>query len=260
MSNLNAKSMGSPGGKSASGSIGLNRQLDNNSGISIARNFGYNCRKVNNTVDDKMYNSSTGHGVGDLNSKNVITHCPRANQVSDNMACATNLGSNFVNLDSVNTGLVYDHSSVNNVSNVNNESVVSPRVCKSCGPVKCPFDSTNGSTSSDYGFIPLQPLCRLFDNGSNHGLSMGYLGMHQLLCEFDTPNCISHQLRIPTDLNIPLWDSILNGHRDHQLIIFLKYGFPLDFSQSLEFEPQTVIANHSSTIQHPACIQNYLNV
>ena len=36
------------------GSIGLNTQLDNNSGITIATNFGHNSRKVNNRVDNKM--------------------------------------------------------------------------------------------------------------------------------------------------------------------------------------------------------------
>ena len=146
--------------------------MDNNSGISIATDFGHNSRKVNNRVDNKMHNSSTGHGVRDLNSKIMITHCPRADQVSDNIACATNLRSKFVNLDSVNTGLVHGDSSVSNVSNVNIEGMVSPRVCKSCELVEWLSDSTNSSNSNDYGFIPLQPLCRFFDNGSYCGLSM----------------------------------------------------------------------------------------
>ena len=114
--------------------------------------------------------------------------------------------------------------------------------------------------SNDYGFIPLQPLRRLVDHGYNHSLDMGYLGMHELLCNSGIPNCIGPQLKIPTDLNIPLWDSLLQDDRDHQLIFFLKYGFPLDLSQSLEFEPQSIITNHASAIQHSECIQNYLDV
>ena len=68
----------------------------------------------------------------------------------------------------------------------------------------CSFVCTNSSKSDYYGFIPLQPLRRLVDLGLNHGFGMGYLGMHQLLCKSDIPNCINPQLNIPTDLNILL--------------------------------------------------------
>lgn len=113
----------------------------------------------------------------------------------------------------------------------------------------CIFDSTNGMNSKHYRFIPLQLLNR-FSDGANQGLTMEYLGMHQLLCGSDT------QLSIPTDLNIPLWESLYNGHRDHQLIFLGKYGFPQVLSQSLVYVPQTVITNHCSAIQHPGCILN----
>ena len=79
----------------------------------------------------------------------------------------------------------------------------------------CSFVCTNGSNSNDYGLIPLQPHRRLVDHGYNHSLDMGYLGMHELLCKSGIPNCIGPQLKIPTDLNIPLWESLLQGNRDH---------------------------------------------
>ena len=84
--------------------------------------------------------------------------------------------------------------------------------------------------------------------------------MHQLLCQEGKPNCTHSQILIPSDLNIPLWEKVLCGFRDHQLIYFLKYGFPLDVSSWREFERKTVIANHSTTTQHPECIQKYLAV
>ena len=37
-------------------------------------------------------------------------------------------------------------------------------------------------------------------------------------------------------------------------------GFPLDISYSQDFEPKTVIANHSTATQHSECIQKYLAV
>ena len=73
-----------------------------------------------------------------------------------------------------------------------------------------------------------------------------------------------HQVRqyskdmIMTDLNIPLWEELLEGDRNHQLIFFLKYGFPLDMPYLPAIEPNTVITNHSTAKQHPACIQEYL--
>ena len=39
-----------------------------------------------------------------------------------------------------------------------------------------------------------------------------------------------------------------------------KYGLPLHVSYSQGFKPQTVVANHSTVIQHPECIKKYLPI
>ena len=57
---------------------------------------------------------------------------------------------------------------------------------------------------------------------------MGYVDLHKLLNHQGIPNCIESQFQIPTESNIPLWEKLLHRNRDHQLIYFLKYGFPFD--------------------------------
>ena len=89
---------------------------------------------------------------------------------------------------------------------------------------------------------------------------MGDVDLHKLLCHTGIPNWIDSQFEIPTDLNIPLWEKLLHGNRDHQLIYFLKYGFPLDVPLIPKIDPNTVISNHSTAIQHLACIAKYFEV
>ena len=89
---------------------------------------------------------------------------------------------------------------------------------------------------------------------------MGYVDLHKQFSYSRIPNCVGSQYSIPTDLNIPLWEELLKGNRDHQLISFLKYGFTLDIFQSSEFEPNMVVTNHSTAIQHQASISKYLQV
>ena len=89
---------------------------------------------------------------------------------------------------------------------------------------------------------------------------MGYVDLHKQFGHSRIPNCVGSQYSIPTDLNIPLWEELLTGNRDHQLISFLKYGFPLDIPQSSEFKPNTVVTNHSTATQNPASISKYLQV
>ena len=47
-------------------------------------------------------------------------------------------------------------------------------LCASSTAVKCEFDNINGSNSSYFGFIPLQPLNQLIDYGINRGSDMGH--------------------------------------------------------------------------------------
>ena len=86
---------------------------------------------------------------------------------------------------------------------------------------------------------------------------MGYVDMHQLLCHTGVLNCIGQQIPIQSDLNIPLWEQALHDSRDHQLIYFIKYGFPLDILFLSEFKPNAVITNHQSLFSTQRA---YLNI
>ena len=80
----------------------------------------------------------------------------------------------------------------------------------------CIFKSVNGSHAGDYGFIPLQPLGR-FRNNSNPSQvgDNNYVHLHNRLVNRETPNCAGPQFQIQTDLNIPLWEELLEGDKDH---------------------------------------------
>ena len=111
----------------------------------------------------------------------------------------------------------------------------------------CKFKFVIGTHAGDYGFIPLQPFGRLTNNTCpSHDSDNNYVDLHNKLVNIETPNCAGSQFKIPTDLNIPLWEELLEVDRGHQLIYFLKYGFPLDMPYSPAFEPNTVITNHST--------------
>ena len=88
---------------------------------------------------------------------------------------------------------------------------------------------------------------------------MGYVGLHSLLADSRTPNCIGSQLVVPSGLNLPLWEYHLKDYWDHQLIFYLKYGFPIVLQTQQAFQPQGTITNHSSAVQHPLSVQHYIS-
>ena len=78
------------------------------------------------------------------------------------------------------------------------------KLCQCTGV--CYFEKVNGSSSGDYGFVPLQPSGKIIDKGSNLGLNMGYVDLHNHFGHSRIPNCVGSQYSIPTDLNIALWE------------------------------------------------------
>ena len=128
-----------------------------------------------------------------------------------------------------------------NKDKVNTDTKSRHQLCQCIGVDN--FEKVNGSSSGDFGFIPLQPLGKIIDKGCNLGLNIGYVVLHKQFGHSHISNCVGSQYSIPTDLNIALWEELLTGNRDHQLISFIKYGFPLDISQSSELEPNLVVTN-----------------
>ena len=85
------------------------------------------------------------------------------------------------------------------------------KLCQCIGV--CNFEKVNGSSSGDYGFVPLQTLGKIIDKGANLGLNMGYVDLHKQFGHLRIPNCVGSQYSIPTDLNISLWEELLTGNR-----------------------------------------------
>ena len=94
--------------------------------------------------------------------------------------------------------------------------------------------NVSGSLSVDtspsvlsYGFIPLQELSRILSYAHNTQTHItDYVQLHKILQNSHTPNCMSHQLIVPSGLNINKWEEYLQGYWDHQAHIFLKIWLP----------------------------------
>ena len=223
------------------------------------------CRTCGNFISDhkSRHNcvsrssvSQTSELVSVVKSDTVVTETLPSNKSTVEYSSCGQLGRDSVHNGSTDCFKSVAGRASHTSSNSTEYNNLDGCPCKS----QCKYDSTNGMNFGDYGFIPLQPIGKIIDKGFNIGLKMGYVDLHKLLIHKGIPNCIDSQILIPTDLNIPLWEKLLHGNRDHQLIYFLKYGFPLDVPQSPKFEPNTVVTNHSTALQHPECISKYLEV
>lgn len=81
----------------------------------------------------------------------------------------------------------------------------------------------------------------------------------QPYANFLTPNCIDHQLRVPSGFNIELWEHYLSDNWDQQLIFFIKYGFLIDIQAQQAFQPCTVTFNHASARAYPQAVHKYID-
>ena len=80
--------------------------------------------------------------------------------------------------------------------------------------------------------------------------------VHRRIKASGTHNFLQSQIRIQSQLKPELWERHLTGYWDSQLLLLLKYGFPLDFNYDSPLE--SVDRNHTSGIQFTDDIQAYL--
>ena len=110
-----------------------------------------------------------------------------------------------------------------------------------------------------YGFVALGLLKRFAQLNSQSVSKMVYVGLHSLLVNSRMPNCTGSHLVVPSGLNLSLWEYHLKDYWDHQLIFYLKYGFPIDLHSQQTVQPQGTITNHSSAVQHPISVQLHIS-
>ena len=72
--------------------------------------------------------------------------------------------------------------------------------------------------------------------------------LHNTVCDAKAHNFSHSQILVPNQLNIKEWQAELCDYWDKQLILLLKYGFPLDFDYSNPLH--ATYENHKSANMH----------
>lgn len=65
------------------------------------------------------------------------------------------------------------------------------------------------------------------------------------------------QLPIRTDLVIPKWEELLDLYHDKELVLFLKYGWPVGYQA--DRPPSTVPTNHQSALSHIGHVKTFVS-
>ena len=67
---------------------------------------------------------------------------------------------------------------------------------------------------------------------------------------------MTSQIQIKSQLNPDIWDKLLEGYWDQQLLHLIRYGFPLDFDRNSKLGKNT--KNHKSALMFPQDVEEYL--
>ena len=82
--------------------------------------------------------------------------------------------------------------------------------------------------------------------------------VHEKVKATGTYNFLEARIQIPSSINLELLDKVCEGYWDWQLPLLLRYGFPLDFPKKALASLISSEVNHSSALQFPSDIENYL--
>ena len=72
------------------------------------------------------------------------------------------------------------------------------------------------------------------------------------------PNAWGGKIRVYSNLNIQLWESLLQGYHDHEVVEWLKYGWPISRPPNWP-DPQPTLINHGGAMRHPTAMEKYIN-
>ena len=72
------------------------------------------------------------------------------------------------------------------------------------------------------------------------------------------PNYKMARFPIKSGLNLPAWEHYLKDYPDQRLFQYLKFGFPLSFTDP-EVLRNTDVSKHFSALQYPTAVQEYLD-
>jgi len=80
--------------------------------------------------------------------------------------------------------------------------------------------------------------------------------LYELVVRSNAPNYRGARVRVPSALNLPLWDRVLEGFHDKDLPSFLRYGFPIGFEG--DEPPIRMRQNHESATNFPDAVKAYV--
>ena len=86
-------------------------------------------------------------------------------------------------------------------------------------------------------------------------LTLHLITLHAQLRKASGPNAFTLRLPVPSQLNIPEWRSRLATYPDTQLCDFLKFGWPVGYSNDVT--PISSTQNHGSALSLPEVIDAY---
>ena len=80
---------------------------------------------------------------------------------------------------------------------------------------------------------------------------------HIIALQHGLPKAFGARIPVLTPLNIPAWESKLLDYHDRQIVDFLRYGWPVNYTANQL--PISTDKNHSSAISYADHVQHYVN-
>ena len=80
---------------------------------------------------------------------------------------------------------------------------------------------------------------------------------HIIVSKHGLPNAFGARIPVLTPLNIPTWESKLLDYHDRQIVDFLRYGWPVNYTANQL--PISTDKNHSSALSYANHVQHYVN-
>ena len=129
------------------------------------------------------------------------------------------------------------------------EHIASARNCNT-------FNLWNSQTQDKFGFIPLGDLTLPSIDLQKYSQE-NIFDIHRWIKVSGTHNFMQTQIQIQSQLKPDVWQKYLTNYWDSQLLLLLRYGFPLDFDYT---SPLGIVDNnHSSATKYTTDVQAYLN-
>ena len=83
-----------------------------------------------------------------------------------------------------------------------------------------------------------------------------YAKLYSAVRRSTLPNHLQARLTVPTDLHLDRWDALLKDYHDHELLEFLRYGWPVGFTASAP--PPFNNKNHDTATNYSSHVQAYI--